>query len=57
VLIAQAIGEYGGSIFGGLATAVGSAASWVQASLVYDRPQWIGAAIALVVLLWLFRRR
>jgi hypothetical protein len=58
VLIAQALGEYGGAgVLGGLATAAGSAVSWVQTSLTYDRPQWIGAAIVVLVVFWLFRKR
>jgi len=60
VLIAQSIGEYGGrggGILDSLITTMQSAVSWVETSIAHDRPVWIAAAIALVVVLWFFKRR
>jgi hypothetical protein len=58
VLVAQSIGEYGGaSVITTLVTSVQSAASWIQTSLIYDRPQWIVAAILVLVLVVFVKRR
>jgi hypothetical protein len=61
VLIAQAIGEYGGGGGGGLLDSlvmtVRSAMSWVETSFAHDRPMWIGGVVLLVVVFWFFKRR
>jgi len=57
VLISQSLGEYAGaSAFDGIANTVRSAVSWVESSIVRDRPLWIGGVIVLAVL-WFFLRR
>lgn len=59
VILAQSLGEYGGSS-GLLARAIHAleaGMNWVQLSLREDRPVWIGAAVCVVLGLWLFRRR
>jgi hypothetical protein len=52
----QNIGEYGG-LAGGLGGGIQSAVDWVEMSLQQDRGVWIGAAVLVVVLLFVFRRR
>jgi hypothetical protein len=52
----QNIGEYGG-LAGGMAGAFQSAANWVEMSLDQDRGVWIGAAVVIVSLLFVFRKR
>lgn len=58
MLLAQSIGEYGGGgVLGTLVTKLQSAASWIQTSLIYDRQEWIVAAIVMVVFFVLVKRR
>ena len=59
MLLAQSLGEYGGagSIITQVASSVESGAQWVQLSLRDNPGAWIGAAVCIVVVVWLFRRR
>ena len=59
-LFAQSLGEYaggGGGIAGGLASSVQSGFRWLELSFREDQHLWIGAAVCLVLGLWVFRRR
>ena len=59
MLLAQAMGEYGGTsggILGIFAGAVSSAHDWVTTSWAQDQPLWIGGGVCLLVVFWLFRR-
>lgn len=57
MIIAQSFGEYGGgNLLGQVASSVESGVQWVQLSVRANPDLWIGAAIALVLLAWLFRR-
>jgi hypothetical protein len=55
MLIAQAMVEYG--VMASLAGAMRSAVAWAQASLTYDRPVWIAAGLAAILIWFLFGRR
>jgi hypothetical protein len=51
----QNIGEYGG--LAGAGSGLQSATDWIANSLDQDRGVWIGAAVVIVILLFLFRRK
>jgi len=51
----QNLGEYGA--LSGLSGGLQSAANWVETSLDQDRGVWIGAAVLIVIVLFLFRKR
>lgn len=51
----QNLGEYGG--LAGIGGTLQSAANWVETSLDQDRGVWIGAAVVIVILLFVFRRK
>ena len=50
----QNLGEYGA--LSGISACVQSAVDWVGNSLDQDRGIWIGAAVIVVVVLFVFRR-
>ena len=51
----QNLGEYGA--LSGLSGGLQSAANWVETSFDQDRGVWLGAAVLIVILLFVFRRR
>jgi len=51
----QNLGEYGG--LAGMGAGIQSAADWVGNSFDRDRGVWFGAAVVIVLLLFVFRRR
>ena len=51
----QNLGEYGA--LSGIGAGFQSAAEWVGNSLDQDRGVWIGAAVVVVILLFVFRKR
>jgi hypothetical protein len=51
----QNLGEYGA--LSGISGTLQSAANWVESSLDQDRSVWIGAAVVIVILLFVFRKR
>jgi hypothetical protein len=58
MLLAQSLGEYGGAsdLVSRFARLVDSGAQWIGSSLREDQSFWVGAAVCLMVGLWLFRR-
>ncbi len=51
----QNLGEYGA--LAGLSAGLQSGVNWVETSLDQNRGVWIGAAVAIVILLFVFRKR
>jgi hypothetical protein len=51
----QNLGEYGG--LSGVGAGLQSAADWLGNSLDQDRGVWIGAAVVIAILLFVFRKR
>jgi hypothetical protein len=58
MIIAQSMGEYGAaSMLSSVVTTIESGVATIQASMIADQREWIGAGIVLVVVYALFRRR
>jgi len=59
MLFAQSLGEYGalGDVVARITTTFESVSQWVQGSLREDTTAWIVAAVVVVGVVWLFRRR